>query len=353
MLDNAERLSTPNGDEERFTLSNYVPKHLLQTLQQSLQQVLGVPLLFASWEGMPITRSEVLHTFCYRFTHKSRVTRPCSHCMRFSDIDLIGSGVEMERIPQPDDCPFGLSDIIVPIVIGDKIGAYMLTSQIMVNKGAREQAIKAFFDMGIQKRESNQFLSEMPSADLENIQRTESAINSIVDIVAATVSYAKYSRLAILDPLTGLFNRAYMWEYLNKKIDPDKSNEKPYSMLVFDLNELKSINNAYGYKAGDEVLRTVGHIIETSARTYDLAARFGGDSFVILLDNAGSRLARRVADRIVDCIENKEVQCGGNVIKIKASIGITDYAKNCCKTGEDVFKSADACLSRLKAQKKQ
>ena len=113
-------------------------------------------------------------------------------------------------------------------------------------------------------------------------------------------SHLKYQQSyqnSIRDPLTRLYNRSYFYESLNQALDIAKAS-RPVSVIVSDLDRFKRINDNYGHLQGDKVLQFVAHLLMDSVRPQDIAARIGGEEFVLMLANTSSEEAYKVAERI-------------------------------------------------------
>jgi len=113
-------------------------------------------------------------------------------------------------------------------------------------------------------------------------------------------SHLKYQQSyqnSIRDPLTRLYNRSYFYDALNQAID-NANASRPVSVIVSDLDRFKRINDCYGHLQGDKVLQFVAHLLMDSVRPQDIAARIGGEEFVLMLANTPSDAARQVAERI-------------------------------------------------------
>lgn len=105
-------------------------------------------------------------------------------------------------------------------------------------------------------------------------------------------------RMAVTDPLTKLYNRAYAEKHLPKMIARSHSVGEPFALLLLDLDDFKDINDAYGHAVGDAVLRETAGWLRSSVRSIDLVARYGGEEFLIAMPNADSDIAARIAERI-------------------------------------------------------
>ena len=111
------------------------------------------------------------------------------------------------------------------------------------------------------------------------------------------VKYQQSYQNSIRDPLTRLYNRSYFYESLNQALDIAKAN-RPVSVIVSDLDRFKRINDTYGHLQGDKVLQFVANLLMDSVRPQDIAARIGGEEFVLMLANTSSDAAYHVAERI-------------------------------------------------------
>ena len=342
--------SDPNGQSD---ITDYIPRHVLQEVQDSLTDVLHVPLLFASRDGKPITRSAVLSTFCYRFVYKSNARRPCLHCQRFATLDSDNEHTNKEIVPSPNDCPTGLCDVTIPITLGTNVLGYLITSQIIGTKKARISAYKLLRQNGMDSQTVRDFLSRFPTTDTEVIAKIGRSVASIVTVISSLAATdAANARLAIYDALTGLYNCAYMWQFLDNKITLSHNAGKPFAVIILDLDGFKNINDTHGHRAGDAVLQAVAKSLIQSIRPGDLPTRFGGDEFVIVLDNVGKKRAEAISQRIQEAIAKVQVMHNGQLLNVATSAGIAVFSRNCDKNSEQLFAAADRMLYRDKNGKK-
>lgn len=117
--------------------------------------------------------------------------------------------------------------------------------------------------------------------------------------------FAEVQRLAVTDPVTGLFNRHKLNESLELEVERANRYNRPLSLIMIDLDQLKKINDTYGHPAGDQALCLVADSIRSQVRRVDLSTRFGGDEFIILLPEAGMEDAAAIARRIRGEIERR------------------------------------------------
>ena len=155
--------------------------------------------------------------------------------------------------------------------------------------------------------------------------------------------------MAITDGLTGLYNRRYMETHLSALVEQAASRGKPLTALVLDIDFFKSINDSYGHDAGDDVLREFATRVRKSIRGIDLACRFGGEEFVIVMPETDMGVATIVAERLRRRIasETFPIQQGSSSIEVTISIGIAALDAADANAG-NILKRADQALYRAK-----
>ncbi|KZL92607.1 GGDEF domain-containing protein [Clostridium magnum] len=125
-----------------------------------------------------------------------------------------------------------------------------------------------------------------------------------------------------IDTLTQLNNRNFFNMNITNAMESLQKKQTYVSLLIIDLDNFKDINDTYGHIAGDEILKQLSHILKNNIRTTDIAARWGGDEFVITLHGVNGKDAFNVADRIRRIIHNHYFYYNGTSFKVTASIGI-------------------------------
>jgi two-component system cell cycle response regulator len=155
--------------------------------------------------------------------------------------------------------------------------------------------------------------------------------------------------MAITDALTGLHNRRYMESHLATLAEQAATRGKPLALMILDIDYFKSINDNYGHDAGDDVLREFAVRVRKSIRGIDLACRYGGEEFVIVMPETDLHVAGMVAERLRRSIAGEPfaIHKGTKRIEVTISIGLTTLEQK----GEavaDVLKRADTALYRAK-----
>ena len=155
--------------------------------------------------------------------------------------------------------------------------------------------------------------------------------------------------LAITDGLTGLFNRRYMETHLRTLVEQSAARNKPITVLVLDIDYFKAINDSYGHDAGDDVLREFALRMRKATRNIDLACRYGGEEFVIVMPETDMAVATVVAERLRRRIASEPfaIQQGARHLEVTISIGIAALS-SADDNAASILKRADQALYRAK-----
>jgi len=155
--------------------------------------------------------------------------------------------------------------------------------------------------------------------------------------------------LAVTDGLTGLHNRRYFDTHLKLLMDRAAARGRPLSICMTDIDRFKQVNDTYGHDAGDEVLREFANRIRATVRGADLACRFGGEEFVVVMPDTSAEMAAGVAERLRMIIESLPfpVPQADGVLRVTASMGIATLRPD-ADTAEALLKRADTALYQAK-----
>ena len=153
---------------------------------------------------------------------------------------------------------------------------------------------------------------------------------------------------AISDPLTGLYNRRYLSEFLPRELARSGRNATPVAILLIDLDRFKQVNDSYGHEAGDIVLTAVGNLLKSSVRGSDIACRYGGEEFALILPETGTDSAARRAEDIRVAISGLHlIHAGRPLGRITASFGVALFP-NHALDADDLLRVADVALYAAK-----
>jgi len=158
--------------------------------------------------------------------------------------------------------------------------------------------------------------------------------------------FEKIQRQATTDGLTGLANHKTFYEILEKELWRSRRYGGQISLIMVDIDNLKKINDAYGHRAGDKVIREVSRRIRECIRQIDTAARYGGDEFAVILPNTSLSDATVVAERMVDAVANSPTTLKKEQISLSISVGLGQYDAD--TNPEDITSRSDEALYKAK-----
>lgn len=162
-------------------------------------------------------------------------------------------------------------------------------------------------------------------------------------------NYQQSISMALTDGLTGLYNRHYLNTHVTNMVQESIRNKKPLALMIMDMDHFKQVNDTYGHDAGDMVLKQLAGIIVNIVRSTDLAARFGGEEFVILMPETDTQAAMITANRVREQVEATpfKINADGQTISKTISIGVATLHMQ-GDTGEELLKRADTMLYEAK-----
>ncbi len=149
------------------------------------------------------------------------------------------------------------------------------------------------------------------------------------------------------DPMTGLANRRSLLARLGTELAGVRRRGSTLSVVMFDLDRFKCVNDRYGHACGDEVIRTAAAVLERELRANDVAGRLGGEEFVAVLPDTALDEARRVADRIRQATADASTDCAGLAIRVTVSAGVAEHSD--VESIDSLLSRADAALYAAKA----
>lgn len=180
----------------------------------------------------------------------------------------------------------------------------------------------------------------------EDIGFLEHAVKELSVALDNAKIHRKINELSITDELTGLYNRRKMDEVLESEFSKAKRYGNSLSVMIMDLDHFKRINDTYGHKTGDIVLSKVGRLLKDNIRNIDIATRYGGEEFVLVLPQVDFNNAVVVAKKIKKLVQGIKLAETDNEISV--SIGIASLPDESIQTEEDMLKMADDFLYEAK-----
>ncbi len=184
--------------------------------------------------------------------------------------------------------------------------------------------------------------------ELRERTRAEAEVREANEILSAKLLeietlQAKLREQAIRDTVTGLFNRRYLEETLEREIARAARQKLAVSVIMMDLDRCKNVNDSFGHKAGDMILQALGRLLLKHTRGMDVACRYGGEEFAVVLPGAPLATAAQRAEQIRAEFQALRVAHNGNVMSATLSLGVAEYPHNGVN-GDQVLDAADKGL---------
>ncbi|MFP3159419.1 MAG: diguanylate cyclase [Hydrogenobaculum sp.] len=178
---------------------------------------------------------------------------------------------------------------------------------------------------------------------IKNPENKDSAVFTFVDITKEKELSELLLKQSIEDPLTGIYNRRYLEEKLEEYMNLAQRHNRPLSLIMFDIDFFKHINDSFGHDLGDKVLKAISKLVSENIRNTDIFARYGGEEFVIIAPETTKEDAKTLAEKLRVSIENLHFE---EEIHITCSFGVVSLEKH--DTKETLLKRADDALYEAK-----
>lgn len=191
-------------------------------------------------------------------------------------------------------------------------------------------------------------LSNDTAFDNNDLDYIEVMINILGMAIHNGLEHEQLARLAAKDPLTNLYNRRYGLQRMKEEYSRSLRYKIPLGIAMLDLDHFKKINDAYGHLVGDKVLSEMALALHDSLREGDIAIRYGGEEFLLLLPGASEKDCNIIAERVRRIIEELVVTHISQQIKFTVSIGITSFPHCDVSSIEDLISYADKALYTAK-----
>lgn len=172
--------------------------------------------------------------------------------------------------------------------------------------------------------------------------------NHVSHIIDKIKLFQETKRLSITDGLTGLYNSRYFYRYLELEIARTRRYGNSFSLMLFDIDNFKSLNDTYGHQAGDDVLQELARIFKAVSRETDVVVRYGGEEFLIILPSTSEEEAIALATRILKSVADTRIRISATEqVSITVSGGIASFPKNAA-TAKDLLNAADSAMYAAK-----
>jgi len=283
--------------------------------------------------------------------HRQDGTETAMSLARYSNyrgVDVVSRSLRLSQVPwrlvieKPYQSVFSevdkLRDIALLLTLillaGFGLLAYMVSQSILLPLSRLTQAAAAVAEgnLNVCLETDNQ----------DELGFTMAVFNDMVKHLR--VSKENLERISITDSLTGLYNRKYLMDSLALQFSRYQRRGSRFSILMLDVDHFKQINDRWGHLAGDAALRQIGIIFRSVLRNIDIAGRYGGEEFLIILEQVGERQALETAERVRSVIEKSELLYDGLVIRFSVSVGVATVAESSEDTPTSLIQRADRSL---------
>ena len=230
----------------------------------------------------------------------------------------------------------------------------------------------ARFDPIVLKREGFQSLSAIPIMSREKVlgvlcvcsygsrdflERELQLLGTIANQIGVAVEnsqlYERTVEIAFTDSMTGLYNRRYLMEQIEREFARSLRNETAFSVIMIDLDGLKTVNDRFGHHGGDAILKELGKIIKAGTRVSDVAGRLGGDEFMLLAPETDSPEACDIGERIRSQVEQYHTEIDGEEVGASISVGVASYPTHASDVKELLQRADEAMYNAKRAGKNQ
>jgi len=231
--------------------------------------------------------------------------------------------------------------------------------QIAPNDFSFEDSLEQFIDYSFTEEEAQKHWANI----VKRIEETEAKLGREISLYSAVVDYftsdkqvfnspvlveikvlRKAEELAMMDGLTGTFNRRYMDLYLRKEVNRCNRYDKHFSVMLIDVDDFKKLNDTLGHVAGDEVLQKISRIFKETIREEDVLCRYGGEEFLIIMPETDSESAIRLFERIQQRLLITDMYKQHGVTVSAGCANYTAHADNLI----DLLRCADIALYKAK-----
>jgi len=160
--------------------------------------------------------------------------------------------------------------------------------------------------------------------DESHAKLSQAFANEVAMAIDNARLFKETHRLSITDPLTGLYNRRHIYDEARRELERAQRYGRALSVIIFDLDRFKDVNDRFGHLAGDEVLRVMAHRCLESLRHVELIGRYGGEEFVVFVPETDVKGACQVAERLRRAISETPIETRGQFVTVTASFGVAE-----------------------------
>lgn len=295
-----------------------------------------------------------------------------SYLLKQLDIEMIeaGNGKEAQEYLYDDEISIIILDLYMPLMDGYETCKLFKSREtfkhvpiIALTSSENSNDLKRMLEAGANDFIRKPFLFEEFTARIKaqlrlknyfdeiqmHISEEERLNQKLLEVNEKILDLnGKLEDMAITDYLTGIYNRRYILEYLEQEIERSNRYDTMFSVILFDFDNFKNVNDTYGHLVGDEALKHFCNLVSENTRKSDLMGRYGGEEFLLIMPNTTIEQVEKHANKLREVIEENPLKYGNNEkLKITVSAGCTSFYQ-LDKKSEDLIKRADDALLRAK-----
>lgn len=227
---------------------------------------------------------------------------------------------------------------VFPMVKGGIAAVDLMPGFLDVKSKLKAVRVLSQLAAGTLFRAQEQHQARQRTAKLEDTRRRLREQNTLLQ------------ELAVVDPLTSLFNRRFFDRRLQYEMERFSRYGKPLGMVLFDVDHFKRVNDSHGHQVGDAVLQHLAEVAKRTVRKVDVLARYGGEEFCVLMVESNATQASIGAERLRAAIESSVVEIDGIRVPVTVSLGVAAAAPGWEGDANALYRSADAALYRAKME---
>jgi diguanylate cyclase (GGDEF)-like protein len=199
--------------------------------------------------------------------------------------------------------------------------------------------------VSLQRRASQDRMEPLPRSSSEDVRQLAGVLARQVALALGNLKLKEsLKNQSICDPLTGLFNRRYMEESLEREFSRANRSKTTVAIIMMDIDHFKRFNDTFGHQAGDALLRSLGDLLKRNTRGQDIACRYGGEEFVIVLSDSNLAGALQRAEILRQQVKQLSVEYAGQLLgAVSVSIGVALFPDHGTTMG-DVLRASDQAL---------
>lgn len=260
-----------------------------------------------------------------------------------------GDGIEGFKMVLNKRVDVILCDLEMPGMDGFKFLSMMGTREelqdvpVIMLTGREDQDAKV---RGLEQGASDYVTKPFDPAELVARVKVQLKIKSLQDSLKK--SNELLLKLSNTDPLTQLFNRRFLTEALDRELTRSTRTNTPLALIMLDIDHFKKVNDTYGHQRGDLVLKRVANVLHAGLREYDIAARFGGEEFAIILPGTTLDQASEAAERIRQGCADISFTDELASLSLTVSLGVAAFPHSSIRHIDDLIREADYALYRAK-----